>query len=103
MAESIDTAAAAPERLQRGFSFRSALSLAFADVSPIAAVYAIFTLGLFAGSVPGGFTKDGVLTTGGPQKGDEDEFPRWFATYDTVVITRETSAMNSRSFFRLPL
>jgi amino acid transporter len=51
MAESIDTTAvvaAAPERLQRGFSFRSALSLAFADVSPIAAVYAIFTLGLFA-------------------------------------------------------
>ena len=32
----------------RGFGFRSALSLAFADVSPIAAVYAIFTLGLFA-------------------------------------------------------
>ncbi|MDT5109339.1 MAG: hypothetical protein QOE20_1229 [Mycobacterium sp.] len=41
-------AATAPERLSRGFSFRSALSLAFADVSPIAAVYAIFTLGLFA-------------------------------------------------------
>ena len=37
MAESIDTAAVVPERLQRGFSFRSALSLAFADVSPIAA------------------------------------------------------------------
>ncbi len=37
-----------PLRLSRGFSFRSALSLAFADVSPIAAVYAIFTLGLFA-------------------------------------------------------
>jgi amino acid transporter len=37
-----------PPRLLRGFSFRSALSLAFADVSPIAAVYAIFTLGLFA-------------------------------------------------------
>jgi amino acid transporter len=35
-------------RLSRGFSFRSALALAFADVSPIAAVYAIFTLGLFA-------------------------------------------------------
>ncbi|MEE6177949.1 APC family permease [Mycobacterium sp. 050134] len=51
MAESVDTTvveAGAPERLQRGFSFRSALSLAFADVSPIAAVYAIFTLGLFA-------------------------------------------------------
>ncbi|MGZ6777354.1 MAG: APC family permease [Mycobacterium sp.] len=51
MAESIHTTAShdeTPERLQRGFSFRSALSLAFADVSPIAAVYAIFTLGLFA-------------------------------------------------------
>src|ERR1700754_4558453 len=51
MAESIDTSTVSeppPERLQRGFSFRSALSLAFADVSPIAAVYAIFTLGLFA-------------------------------------------------------
>jgi amino acid transporter len=35
-------------RLSRGFSFRAALALAFADVSPIAAVYAIFTLGLFA-------------------------------------------------------
>src|SRR6476469_857508 len=51
MAESIDTTTVpdgTPERLQKGFSFRSALSLAFADVSPIAAVYAIFTLGLFA-------------------------------------------------------
>jgi len=51
MAEWIDTTTVhegTPERLQRGFSFRSALSLAFADVSPIAAVYAIFTLGLFA-------------------------------------------------------
>lgn len=37
-----------PSRLSRGFSFRAALALAFADVSPIAAVYAIFTLGLFA-------------------------------------------------------
>ncbi|MCW2691130.1 MAG: amino acid transporter [Mycobacterium sp.] len=45
-----DTAAPAgsPPRLLQGFNFRSALSLAFADVSPIAAVYAIFTLGLFA-------------------------------------------------------
>jgi amino acid transporter len=51
MAESIDMTTVpegTPERLQKGFSFRSALSLAFADVSPIAAVYAIFTLGLFA-------------------------------------------------------
>ena len=36
------------EQLNRGFNFRSALSLAFADVSPIVALYAIFTLGLFA-------------------------------------------------------
>jgi hypothetical protein len=36
--------------------------------------------------------KNGVLTTGGPQKGDEDEFPRWFATYDKILVTRETSA-----------
>lgn len=34
-------------RMNRGFSFRSALSLAFADVSPIVALYTIFTLGLF--------------------------------------------------------
>lgn len=48
MIESTRGAEVAPDRLSRGFSFRSALSLAFADVSPIAAVYAIFTLGLFA-------------------------------------------------------
>jgi amino acid transporter len=42
------SSAESPSRLSRGFSFRSALALAFADVSPIAAVYAIFTLGLFA-------------------------------------------------------
>ena len=36
--------------------------------------------------------QDGILTTGGPQQGDEDEFPRWFATYDKVLITRETNA-----------
>ena len=33
---------------------------------------------------------NGVLTTGGPQKGDEDEFPAWFASYDKVLVTRET-------------
>ena len=47
MAESIDTTTM-PKRnsgaIAEGFSFHSALSLAFADVSPIAAVYAIFTL-----------------------------------------------------------
>ena len=45
-AESLSTSG--PPQLLQGFNFRSALSLAFADVSPIAAVYAIFTLGLFA-------------------------------------------------------
>jgi amino acid transporter len=51
MAQPLETQTVSEDRplqLQRGFSFRSALSLAFADVSPIAAVYAIFTLGLFA-------------------------------------------------------
>jgi hypothetical protein len=41
-------------------------------------------------------TDEGVLTTGGPQKGDEDEFPRWFATYDKVLVTRETDAKAKR-------
>jgi hypothetical protein len=36
--------------------------------------------------------EDGVLTTGGPQQGDEDRFPRWFATYDKVLVSRETNA-----------
>ena len=36
--------------------------------------------------------KDGILTTGGPQQGQEDRFPRWFATYDKILITRESSA-----------
>jgi amino acid transporter len=35
-------------RLSKGFNFRSAFALAFADISPIVALYAIFTLGLFA-------------------------------------------------------
>ena len=40
--------------------------------------------------------EDGILTTGGPQQGDEDEFPRWFATYEKILITRETSAQARR-------
>ena len=36
--------------------------------------------------------EDGILTTGGPQQGDEDEFPQWFATYEKILITRETDA-----------
>jgi hypothetical protein len=35
---------------------------------------------------------NGVLTVGGPGKGDESKFPKWFATYDKVLITRETKA-----------
>ena len=40
--------------------------------------------------------EDGVLTTGGPKQGDEDRFPRWFATYDRVLVTRETNARARR-------
>jgi hypothetical protein len=36
--------------------------------------------------------EDGILTTGGPQERDVDKFPTWFATYDKVLITRETNA-----------
>jgi hypothetical protein len=36
--------------------------------------------------------EDGILTTGGPQQGDEDKFPQWFATYEKILITRETDA-----------
>jgi hypothetical protein len=36
--------------------------------------------------------EDGMFTAGGPQQGDEEKFPRWFATYDTVLVTRETSS-----------
>jgi hypothetical protein len=34
---------------------------------------------------------NGVLTVGGPTKADEKAFPTWFATYDKVLITRETT------------
>ena len=36
--------------------------------------------------------EEGILTTGGPQQGDEDKFPQWFATYEKILITRETDA-----------
>jgi amino acid transporter len=35
-------------KLSQGFNFRSAFALAFADISPIVALYAIFTLALFS-------------------------------------------------------
>jgi hypothetical protein len=40
--------------------------------------------------------QDGILTTGGPQQGDEDEFPTWFATYEKILVTRETDAKSKR-------
>ena len=40
--------------------------------------------------------EDGILTTGGPQQGDEDRFPQWFATYEKILITRETDAKSRR-------
>jgi Sigma-70, region 4 len=40
--------------------------------------------------------EDGILTTGGPQESDVDKFPTWFATYDKILITRETSAKARR-------
>jgi hypothetical protein len=36
--------------------------------------------------------ENGVLTTGGPTEADLRRFPRWFATYDFVLVTRETAA-----------
>jgi hypothetical protein len=40
--------------------------------------------------------EEGILTTGGPQQGDEDKFPQWFATYEKILITRETDAKSRR-------
>ena len=34
--------------------------------------------------------EDGVLATAGPQQTDEDQFPQWFATYEKVLVTKET-------------
>ena len=60
--------------------------------------------GLYAAGEAGRVLRIGVKTKGcsglsydlswvdGPQKGDETKFPRWFATYNKVLVTRETSA-----------
>jgi hypothetical protein len=40
--------------------------------------------------------EDGVFTTGGPQQGQEDEFPRWLVDYDTIVVARATDANAKR-------
>ena len=33
--------------------------------------------------------QDGKLTAAGPGNADVNRFPTWFATYDTVVVTRD--------------
>ena len=33
--------------------------------------------------------KNGQLTSAGPGNSDVDKFPTWFATYDTVVVSRD--------------
>ena len=35
--------------------------------------------------------KTGTLTTAGPRNADVEKFPRWFATYDNVLVTRDSS------------
>ena len=50
-------------RLSKGFTFRSAFALGFADVSPIVALYAIFTLALFTAG-PAFFWAFPIVLTG---------------------------------------
>ncbi len=33
--------------------------------------------------------ESGELTSAGPSNDDVDEFPEWFATYDTVLVTKD--------------
>jgi hypothetical protein len=40
--------------------------------------------------------EEGVLSTGGPQQGDEAKLARWLVDYDTVLVTRERSAESRR-------
>jgi Sigma-70, region 4 len=35
--------------------------------------------------------KEGVFTTGGPQQGQEAQFAKWLADYDTIVVARASS------------
>jgi hypothetical protein len=34
---------------------------------------------------------DGTLTTAGPRNEDVAKFPQWFVTYDSVLVTRDSS------------
>jgi type II secretory pathway pseudopilin PulG len=40
--------------------------------------------------------EDGFLTTGGPREDQLEEFPRWFATYDKVLVTEVDSRDDRR-------
>jgi hypothetical protein len=35
--------------------------------------------------------KNGVFTTGGPQQGQETQFAKWLADYDTIVVARASA------------
>ena len=37
--------------------------------------------------------KNGVFTTGGPQQGQETQFAKWLADYDTIVVARAARAL----------
>jgi hypothetical protein len=39
------------------------------------------------GDVANAVTENGELTAAGPGNADVDEFPQWFATYDTILVT----------------
>jgi hypothetical protein len=39
--------------------------------------------------------KEGVFTTGGPQQGQEADFAKWLADYDTVVVARASASSAS--------
>src|SRR5215210_154927 len=39
--------------------------------------------------------KEGVFTTGGPQSGQEAQFAKWLADYDTIVVARASSGSAS--------
>jgi len=41
------------------------------------------------GDVKDPVSESGELTSAGPGNDDVDEFPEWFATYDTVLVTRD--------------
>ena len=41
--------------------------------------------------------ESGELTSAGPGNDDVDEFPQWFATYDTILVTLTARTPRSRA------